>query len=83
MLGNWKAEFDGLAEEGDKIFVLKLHPQMIGRASRIAMVGDFISYMKGHGAWITTCENVARYVLNQHKLPENGSTPEHHGKEAL
>ena len=83
VLGNWKAEFDGLAEEGDKIFVLKLHPQMIGRASRIAMVGDFISYMKGHGAWITTCENVARYVLNQHKLPENGSMPEHHGKEAL
>ena len=72
-----------LAEEGDKIFVLKLHPQMIGRASRIAMVGDFISYMKGHGAWITTCENVARYVLNQHKLPRSGSAPEHHGKEAL
>lgn len=61
--GNWKAEFDGLAEEGDKIFVLKLHPQMIGRASRIAMVGELIAYMKGHGAWIATCEEVARYVL--------------------
>ena len=63
--GNWKAEFDGLAEEGDKIFVLKLHPQMIGRASRIAMVGELIAYMKGHGAWIATCEEVARYVLEQ------------------
>ena len=31
--GNWKQEFDGLALEGNKIFVLKLHPQMIGRAS--------------------------------------------------
>lgn len=62
VLGNWKAEFDGLAEEGDKIFVLKLHPQLIGRASRIAMLGDFIAYMKGHGAWIATCEETARYV---------------------
>ena len=60
VLGNWKAEFDGLAEEGDKIFVLKLHPQMIGRASRIAMVGEFISYMKGLGAWIDTSLAVAR-----------------------
>ena len=43
--------------------MLKLHPQMIGRASRIAMVGDLLAYMKGHGAWIATCEEVARYVL--------------------
>lgn len=33
---NWKQEFDALAEEGNKLFILKLHPQMIGRASRIA-----------------------------------------------
>lgn len=65
VFGNWKDEFDGLAEEGNKIFVLKLHPQMIGRASRIAALGSFIAYMKGHGAWITTCEEAARYVLSQ------------------
>ena len=63
VIGNWKDEFDGLAEEGDKIFVLKLHPQMIGRASRIAALGEFIAYMQRHGAWITTCEEAARYVL--------------------
>lgn len=63
--GNWKQEFDGLALEGNKIFILKLHPQMIGRASRIGMVGEFIAYMQNHGAWITTCEEVAHYVQQQ------------------
>ena len=57
--------FFGLALEGNKIFILKLHPQMIGRASRIGMVGEFIAYMQNHGAWITTCEDVARYVQKQ------------------
>ena len=44
VIGNWKDEFDALAEEGNKIFILKLHPQMIGRASRIAALGEFIAY---------------------------------------
>ncbi len=68
VFGNWKAEFDGLAEEGNKIFILKLHPQMIGRASRISALGRFIAYMKSHDAWIATCEEVAGYVLGQHRL---------------
>ena len=63
--GNWKQEFDGLALEGNKIFILKLHPQMIGRASRIGMVGELIAYMQSQGAWIATCEETARYVLSQ------------------
>lgn len=65
VFGNWKQEFDGLALEGNKIFILKLHPQMIGRASRIGMVGELIAYMQDHGAWIATCEEVARYVQQQ------------------
>lgn len=36
---------------------------MIGRASRIGMVGELIAYMQSQGAWIATCEDVARYVL--------------------
>ena len=60
-----KQEFDALALEGNKIFILKLHPQMIGRASRIGMVGELIAYMQDHGAWIATCEEVARYVQQQ------------------
>ncbi len=62
---NWKQEFDSLALENNKIFILKLHPQMIGRASRINMLGEFIAYMQNHGAWIATCEEVAHYVKKQ------------------
>ena len=47
----------------DLLYMKKLHPQMIGRASRIGMLGELISYMQSQGAWITTCEEVARYVL--------------------
>ncbi len=63
VFANWKDEFDALCGEKDKIFVLKLHPQLIGRASRCAALDQFITYMKTRGAWITTCEEVARYVL--------------------
>lgn len=67
----WKAEFDGLAKERNKIFVLKLHPQLIGRASRIAPLGAFIDELKARGAWIATCEEVAAYVL-AHKEAYHG-----------
>lgn len=71
VFGNWKDEFDALAEEGNKVFILKLHPQLVGRGSRIKPLGQFIAYMKEHGAWIATCEEVARYVLD-HKEAYNG-----------
>ncbi len=65
VFANWQDEFDALSREGNKIFILKLHPQMIGRGSRIKPLGDFIEYMKEKGGWITTCEDVAKYVLSQ------------------
>lgn len=58
--GIWKDYFNELLREEDKIMVLKLHPQMIGRA---AMLKNFIRYMKENNAWITTCEEVADYVV--------------------
>lgn len=60
--GIWKDNFDELANEGDKVFVLKLHPQLIGRSSRIRMLERFIAYMKANGAWIASCQEVAEYV---------------------
>ena len=62
-----KEEFDGIAAEGDKIMVLKLHPAIIGRPGRIKRLGDFIGYMQQQKAWIATCEEVARYVLDYEK----------------
>ena len=58
----WREEFDGMLLERDKLFNLKLHPQIIGRAGRIKMLSDFIAYMQSKGAWFATCEEVARYV---------------------
>lgn len=58
----WKDNFDELANEGDKVFVLKLHPQLIGRSSRVRMLERFIAYMKANGAWFATCAEVAAYV---------------------
>ena len=48
--------------------VLKLHPQLIGRASRAKFLEEFVAYMQDNGARITTCEEVARYVLADNGL---------------
>lgn len=71
MLEIWKDEFNALAEEGRMInFVL--HPQFIGRASRVNMLGELIGYMLARGAWITTNQEVAEYILQcQPDIPVN------------
>lgn len=68
----WKEEFDSLAVEGRMInFVL--HPQFVGRASRVQMLSRLIGYMKSHGAWLDTNCAVASWVLK-----ENGfQVPDH------
>ena len=60
----WKDNFDELANENDKVMVLKLHPQLIGRSSRIRMVERFLAYARANGAWVASCEEVASYVLD-------------------
>ena len=60
----WKDEFDALAEEGRMInFVL--HPQFVGRASRVKMMSNLIQYMKDNGAWFATNKEAASWVLAQ------------------
>ena len=67
MLEIWKDEFDSLAAEGRMInFVL--HPQFIGRASRVNMLSELIGYMLSLGAWIDTNRAVAEYVLENRDL---------------
>ena len=68
----WKDEFASRAVGGPMInFVL--HPQFVGRASRVQMLSRLIGYMKSHGAWIDTNRAVASWVLK-----ENGfQVPEH------
>lgn len=58
----WKDTLDELASEGDKVMVLKLHPQLIGRSSRVRLLHRFLTYASDQGAWIATCREVAAYV---------------------
>ena len=64
----WASEFDVAYEEGG-LFLLTMHPQIIGHRSRIAMLEELIQYMRSlPGVWFATHEEVARYAK------ENGGT---------
>lgn len=60
----WKAEFDGLYEEGG-CFLLTMHPQLIGRNSRIKMLNNLIQYMRSKpGVWFTTLNEIEKSWKN-------------------
>lgn len=55
----WKAEFDGSHANG-ACFILVLHPQVIGRYSRLQMLEDLIRYIKKQpGVWWANHREVA------------------------
>lgn len=61
-LETWSAELSGIHDWGG-VFVLTMHPQLIGRPSRINMLDEFIKFVKTHeGVWITTCSEVANHL---------------------
>ena len=61
----FKAEFDGAYEENG-LFVLTMHPHVIGHRSRIRLLDNLVEYMRGHeGVWFATHAEVARYCLEQ------------------
>ena len=55
----WRREFDVLYRE-DRYFCLAMHPQIIGRPSRITLLEELIKYILGHPrVWATRCDEVA------------------------
>jgi len=57
----FKAEFDGAVAEGG-LFLLTMHPHIIGHRSRIALLEELIRHIKRtEGVWFATHEEVARY----------------------
>jgi peptidoglycan/xylan/chitin deacetylase (PgdA/CDA1 family) len=61
----FKAEFDGAVAEGG-LFLLTLHPHIIGHRSRIAALESLIAHMRTvPGVWFATHEEVARYCKAQ------------------
>jgi peptidoglycan-N-acetylglucosamine deacetylase len=58
----WKGEFD-VAWEERGMFILTMHPHVIGHRGRIAMLDRLVTYMKSKpGVWFATHEQIARYV---------------------
>ena len=61
ILSIWKAEFEAIHEAG-QLFNLVMHPQGIGRPSRLRLLRDFIAHTRGfEGVWYATAEDVARH----------------------
>lgn len=57
----FKAEFDGAYEEGG-LFLLTMHPHIIGHRSRIRLLDALIRHIRTHaGVWFATHAEVARY----------------------
>ena len=58
----WKAEFD-VAYEERGMFILTMHPHIIGHRARTAMLDRLVGYMKTKpGVWFATHEQIARHV---------------------
>jgi peptidoglycan-N-acetylglucosamine deacetylase len=61
----FQSEFDVAYEEGG-LFVLTMHPHYTGHRSRAAALEQLIVHMKSKpGVWITTEEQIARYLKDQ------------------
>jgi peptidoglycan/xylan/chitin deacetylase (PgdA/CDA1 family) len=61
-------EFDYAYENGG-LFVLTMHPHVIGHASRIQILEELIQYMRSHaGVWFARHDEVARYCKEKAKL---------------
>jgi peptidoglycan/xylan/chitin deacetylase (PgdA/CDA1 family) len=64
----WTDEFDGLlAENKNNVYVLTLHPQIIGRPSRLMMLERLIKHMRSKsGALFRTCQEAAGEYRGRH-----------------
>ncbi len=61
----FRAEFDGAWREGG-LYLLTMHPHVIGHRSRIALLERLVAHMKAHpGVWFATHEEVARWCKAQ------------------
>jgi peptidoglycan/xylan/chitin deacetylase (PgdA/CDA1 family) len=58
----WRREFDGAYGEHG-LFLLTMHPHIIGHRSRMSVLEELIQHMRSRpGVWFATHEQIARYV---------------------
>lgn len=76
VLESWSAEFAGIHKMAGS-FVLTMHPQFIGRPSRLAMLERLLDVIQGHDdVWIATACDVARQAkeyLDAQSSPSHGA----------
>jgi peptidoglycan-N-acetylglucosamine deacetylase len=64
----WRREFDGAYHEGG-LFLLTMHPHIIGHRSRMSVLEELIQHIRSRaGVWFATHEDLARYVKTQARL---------------
>jgi peptidoglycan-N-acetylglucosamine deacetylase len=64
----WRREFDGAYAEGG-LFLLTMHPHIIGHRSRMSVLEELIQHIRSQvGVWFATHEDIARYVIAQPRL---------------
>jgi peptidoglycan-N-acetylglucosamine deacetylase len=64
----WRREFDGAYVERG-LFLLTMHPHIIGHRSRMSVLEELIQHMRSHaGVWFATHEDIARYVKVQARM---------------
>jgi peptidoglycan/xylan/chitin deacetylase (PgdA/CDA1 family) len=61
----WQREFDGAYVERG-LFLLTMHPHIIGHRSRLSVLEELIQHIRAHaGVWFATHADIARYVKVQ------------------
>ena len=66
VLENLKADFDALANLGDRCISYIFHPQLSGRPGRAGAIDELLTYMLERGAWVAPAKEVAAYMIAQH-----------------
>jgi peptidoglycan/xylan/chitin deacetylase (PgdA/CDA1 family) len=65
----YRDEFDGAYEDGT-LFVLTLHPHVVGHRAPMRYLNELVTYMKSKpGVWFATGEQIARYVKTAEPRP--------------
>ena len=58
----WLEEFEAIHRLGG-LFVLTMHPQVIGRPARLEMLADLVAGMRSQdGVWMAECRAIADHV---------------------
>jgi peptidoglycan/xylan/chitin deacetylase (PgdA/CDA1 family) len=68
VLDVWLPEIDGIARFGGHV-MLTMHPMLIGRPSRLAMLETVIEHLIATNAWIATTREIADYARTHGPIP--------------